>query len=147
MLPLPITHFTATSCIGRGLAETLSAREHSRSGLKPCDFETVAIDTQIGEVAGVDAVQIAAPLGAFDCRNNRLAQLGLEQDGFAAAVRASAARWGNQRVGVFLGTSTSGILETEIAYRHRDAISGELPAGFDYQHRQNSFSVSAYVRR
>ena len=45
-----------------------------------------------------------------------------ELDAVAAAVR----RHGPQRVGVFLGTSTSGILTTEIAYRQRSA-SGALP--------------------
>jgi 3-oxoacyl-[acyl-carrier-protein] synthase-1 len=147
MTPLRISHFTATSCLGLGQAATLAALEAGHSGLKPCDFETVALDTQIGEVAGVDAVQLPARLRRFDCRNNRLAQLGLDQDGFMAAVRASAARWGPQRLGVYLGTSTSGILETEIAYRARDPSSGALPAAFDYEHHQNSFSVSDYVRR
>jgi len=92
-------------------------------------------------------VRLPAQLRAYDCRNNRLAELGLEQDGFCEAVHASAARWGRQRLGVFLGTSTSGILETEIAYRARDRLSGLLPVGFDYEHRHNSFSVSDYVRR
>jgi 3-oxoacyl-[acyl-carrier-protein] synthase-1 len=147
MTALRMTRFTATSCLGRGLQATLAALEAARSGLTPCDFETVAIDTQIGQVAGLDAVQLQPPLRAYDCRNNRLAQLGLEQDGFCEAVQASAARWGRQRLGVFLGTSTSGILETEIAYRVRDPLSGLLPVGFDYEHRHNSFSVSDYVRR
>ena len=147
MTPLRMSHFTATSCLGRGQAATLAALEAARSGLKPCDFETVALDTQVGEVAGIDAVRLPARLREYDCRNNRLAQLGLGQDGFCAAVRASAARWGPERLGVFLGTSTSGILETEIAYRARDPVSGALPADFDYEHHQNSFSVSDYVRR
>jgi 3-oxoacyl-[acyl-carrier-protein] synthase-1 len=147
MTPLRLTHFTATSCLGRGLGATLTALEAARSGLKPCDFETVTLDTQIGEVAGLDAVALPPALHAFDCRNNRLAQMGLEQDGFGEAVGAAAARWGRQRVGVFIGTSTAGILETEIAYRSRDPDTGALPADFDYQHRQNSFSVSDYIRR
>jgi 3-oxoacyl-[acyl-carrier-protein] synthase-1 len=147
MIPLSISHFTATSCLGRGLEATLAAIEASRSGLRPCDFETAALETQIGEVAGTDAVQLPAHLKVFDCRNNRLAQLALDQDGFSSAVAASATRWGPQRLGVFLGTSTSGILETEIAYRARDPHSGELPGDFDYEHHQNSFSVSDYVRR
>jgi 3-oxoacyl-[acyl-carrier-protein] synthase-1 len=145
--PLCISHYTATSCLGAGLAVTQAALEGERSGLAACDFETVSLETRIGKVAGVDAVALPAHLRAFDCRNNRLAQLGLEQDGFLAAVEASAARWGRERVGVFIGTSTSGILETEIAFRARDSLGGALPAGFDYQHRQNSFSVSDYVRR
>src|SRR5450631_1279381 len=107
MTPLRMSHFTAISCLGRGLAATLAGLEDSRSGLKPCDFETVALDTQIGEVAGVETVRLPQRLRAYDCRNNRLAQLGLDQDGFCAAVRQCAARWGPQRLGVFLGTSTS----------------------------------------
>ena len=147
MSPLRISQYTATSCLGAGLAATLTALESERSGLAACDFETVSLETQIGKVAGVDAVVLPAHLRAFDCRNNRLAQLGLEQDGFLAAVEASAGRWGQKRMGVFIGTSTSGILETEIAFRARDALDGTLPADFDYEHRQNSFSVSDYVRR
>ena len=147
MSPLRISHYTATSCLGAGLAATLAALENERSGLAACDFETVSLETLIGQVTGVDAVALPAHLSAFDCRNNRLAQLGLEQDGFPAAVEASAGRWGHERIGVFIGTSTSGILETEIAFRARDSLGGALPAGFDYEHRQNSFSVSDYVRR
>ena len=37
-----------------------------RSGLKPCDFETVVIETQIGEVVGLDAVRVPAALQSFD---------------------------------------------------------------------------------
>jgi 3-oxoacyl-[acyl-carrier-protein] synthase I len=147
MSPLRISHYTATSCLGAGLTATLAALENERSGLVACDFETVSLETQIGKVAGVDAVRLPAHLRAFDCRNNRLAQLGLEQDGFLAAVQASAGRWGHERVGVFIGTSTSGILETEIGFRSRNSLGGALPADFDYEHRQNSFSVSDYVRR
>jgi 3-oxoacyl-[acyl-carrier-protein] synthase-1 len=147
MSPLRISHYTATSCLGAGLAATLAALENERSGLAACDFETVSLETQIGRVAGVDAVVLPTPLRAFDCRNNRLAQLGLDQDGFLTAVEASVGRWGRERIGVFIGTSTSGILETEIAYRARDSLGGDLPADFDYEHRQNSFSVSDYVRR
>ena len=147
MSPLRISHYTATSCLGAGQAATLAALEQERSGLAACDFETVTLETQIGRVAGVDAVTLPDHLRAFDCRNNRLAQLGLGQDGFLAAVQASAARWGRERIGVFIGTSTSGILETEIAFRARASLDGALPADFDYEHRQNSFSVSHYVRR
>jgi 3-oxoacyl-[acyl-carrier-protein] synthase I len=145
MTPLQLTHYTATSCLGRGLAATLRALEQSHCGLTPCHFETVELATWIGEVAGVDEVALPQRLARFDCRNNRLAQLGLMQDGFDAAVRAAVARYGSRRVGVFLGTSTSGILTTEIAYRHLDPVTGALPAGFDYTGTHNSFSVADYV--
>jgi 3-oxoacyl-[acyl-carrier-protein] synthase I len=147
MTPLVLTRFTAVSAIGRGLAQTVDAMEHKRGGLAPCAFETVNLETYIGEVAGVDATTLPQSLREFDCRNNRLAQLGLSQDGFADAVANSAEHWGRQRVGVFLGTSTAGMLETELAYRNRDPATGALPAEFNYAGSHNAFAVANFVRR
>jgi 3-oxoacyl-[acyl-carrier-protein] synthase-1 len=62
-------------------------------------------------------------------------------------VERAASRVGRNRVGVFLGTSTSGILETELAYRDRDPATGVLRRNFDYGATHNSFSVADYVRR
>ena len=146
MNPLWLSHFTATSSIGRGLDQTLAALRQRRGGLAPCAFETVDLATFIGEVAGVDAVQLPAHLADFDCRNNRLALLGLTQDGFAEAVHAAIAKYGAQRIGVFLGTSTSGILQTELAYRRRDPVTGALPADFNYRTTHNTFSVADFAR-
>jgi 3-oxoacyl-[acyl-carrier-protein] synthase I len=147
MNPLLLKNFTATSCIGVGVAATLESLLEQRSGLSICAFETVDIDTHIGEVAGVDDERLPANLQKFDCRNNRLAELALRQDGFFDAVEQAARRWGRARVGVFLGTSTAGILQTELAYRERDAVSGALPPGFEYASTHNSFSVADYIRR
>ncbi len=146
MRPLALTHFTATSCIGRGLTETLRSLLKGRSGLTPCAFETVRLETHIGEVPGVDEVRLPPALARFDSRNNRLALLGLSQDGFIEAVSACAGRLGPRRVGLYLGTSTSGMLETEIAYRQRDA-TGALPARFDYAATHNSYSLAAFTQR
>ena len=147
MTPLHLTHFTATSCLGRGLTATLEALEQARSGLSPCHFDTVELPTYVGEVAGIDAVRLPQRLQRFDCRNNRLAQLGLIQDGFDSAVRSAIERWGRRRIGVYLGTSTSGILTTEIAYRHLDPDTGALPEEFDYTGSHNAFSVADFVGR
>jgi 3-oxoacyl-[acyl-carrier-protein] synthase-1 len=147
MAPQLLEHFTATSCIGTGTAATLAALEQQRSGLKHCAFETVKIDTHIGEVPGVDAQRLPYELRKFDCRNNRLAELALQQDGFLETVRAAVARYGASRVGVFIGTSTAGVMQTELAYRDRDPLSGALPALFQYATTHNSFSVADYVRQ
>lgn len=136
-----------TSCIGRGLDQTLAAIRQQRSGLAPCAFETVDLPTYVGEVSDVDAVQIAPDLAAFDCRNNRLAQLGLEQDGFAEAVKVAVTKYGPEHVGVFMGTSTSGILQTELAYRRLDPVTGALPIDFVYDKTQNTFSVADFTRQ
>ena len=147
MKPLLLEKFTATSCIGRGLAATLASLTEQRSGLRLCEFETVALDTHVGEVDGVDETRLPAHLRRFDCRNNRLAEMALQQDGFFEAVQRAAERWGRRRIGVFLGTSTAGILQTELAYRERDPQSGALPASFEYGTTHNSFSVVDYVRQ
>ena len=147
MQPLLLAEFTATSCIGTGVAPTLASLVEQRSGLRHCDFETVRIDTHIGEVPGVDAQRLPTQLRIFDCRNNRLAELALRQDGFFDAVDAAAARWGRRRIGVFIGTSTAGIMQTELAYRARDPVSGALPRAFEYGATHNSFSVADYIRQ
>ncbi|MCC4116176.1 beta-ketoacyl-[acyl-carrier-protein] synthase family protein [Aromatoleum toluclasticum] len=146
MHPLLISAYTATSCLGRGLEPLREAMFAGRSGLKPCDFETVSLQTWIGEVAGTDDERLPTELARFDCRNNRLAQLGLLQDGFADAVRAAISRHGADRTGVFLGTSTSGILETELAYRRRSPDTGALPADFNYAGTHNTFSLAGFVQ-
>src|SRR5271154_7156197 len=145
--PLLLKTYTATSCIGKGAAATLRSLLERRSGLSICNFETVDIDTHIGEVAGIDDARLPEELRKFECRNNRLAELALHQDGFFDAVQLAAARWGRRRVGVFLGTSTAGILQTELAYRARDPVSGALPQSFEYGSTHNSFSVADFVRR
>ncbi|MGA2397552.1 MAG: beta-ketoacyl-[acyl-carrier-protein] synthase family protein [Steroidobacteraceae bacterium] len=147
MTPLVLSKFTATSCIGRGAEQTLAALVAERSGLAPCRFETVRLDTHVGEVADVDAQALPHEFRSYECRNNRLAEIGLTQDSFAEAIEEAARRHGRARLGVFLGTSTAGILQTELAYRARDAVTGALPAQFDYAHTHNTYSVADYVRR
>ena len=141
-----LSSYTMTSAIGTGLNPTLAALLAQRGGIACKHWETVDFKTCIGEVEGLDAYAIRSDLAAFDCRNNRLAQLGLEQDDFTNAVRNAIERYGKDRVGVFLGTSTSGILSSEIAYRHRDPATGKLPEYYDYQHTHNSYSVADFVR-
>jgi 3-oxoacyl-[acyl-carrier-protein] synthase-1 len=145
--PLILSEFCLVTCLGAGQDATLSAMRAGTSGLGPCSFETVALPTRIGEVTGVDSVRIRPDLIDFDCRNNRLAQMALEQDGFAQAVAAARDKYGRDRIGLFLGTSTSGILQSELAYRRRDKITGGLPADFNYAQTQNTFSVADFVMR
>ncbi|MEO7854568.1 MAG: beta-ketoacyl synthase N-terminal-like domain-containing protein, partial [Rubrivivax sp.] len=146
MTPVAITDFTLVSALGAGRAATLAALRESRSGLQQRRFESAELDTWLGVVDGLDEVELAPHLSDYDCRNNRLAELALRSDGFGARVRAAASRWGSQRVGVFLGTSTSGILSVELAYRQRDPHDGSLPQGLNYAGVQNTYSVAGYVR-
>ena len=137
--------FTATTALGVGKAPLLAALQAGTSGLQPCDFESADIATWIGQVPGVDQMRLPSELAAYDCRNNRLALQGLQADGFEQAARQAIARYGADRVALVLGTSTSGILSAEAAYRERDT-SGALPPWFDYRATHNTASLSSFVR-
>jgi 3-oxoacyl-[acyl-carrier-protein] synthase-1 len=144
---LVITQFALASSLGLGASATMNALRTRRSGLVPCAFEDVDLDAYIAKVDALDAYRVRADLSAYDCRNNRLAQLCLEQDGFEQAVAVARKKYGASRIGVFLGTSTSGILQTELAYRHLDPQTGALPADFHYAETQNSYSLASFVTR
>ena len=145
MRPLAITAFCIASSLGVGRSETLSALQRGTSGLVRCQFETIDLPTFVGAVAGIEDMRADPTLGRFDCRNNRLARLALAQDRFEFAVEEAKERYGAERIGVFLGTSTSGILQTEQAYRRRDPASGRLPPDFEYAGTQSTFSLADFV--
>ena len=142
MRPLRLHSPSIVSCIGAGLDATLAAIRSGHSGLRPCRFETVDLPTYAGEIEALSGATLDGP---FDCRNNRLAEIALGQDGFAGAVRDAVARHGADRIGVFVGTSTSGILQAELAYRQRDKATGKLPGDFDYEHTQNNYSLAGFL--
>jgi 3-oxoacyl-[acyl-carrier-protein] synthase-1 len=145
--PLQLTAYTLVTPLGAGVSATLDALRAGRSGLARCDFLDVDLDTYIGRISGLEDLPVRADLAAYDCRNNRLAQLGLDQDDFAGAVAAARQRYGRERIGVFLGTSTSGILDTELAYRQRDPETGALPEDFNYAGSHSCYSVADYVQQ
>ena len=146
MTPLHLAAYTMTSALGAGLGPTLDALRAQRSGVRATRWETVELETCLGEVSGLDDMIWPQELAAFDCRNNRLAERGLLQDGFVDAVQAAIARHGKQRIGVFLGTSTSGIHSSELAFRERNPADGSLPDTLDYRRTHNTYSVADYVR-
>ena len=116
MPPLAIRAYSATTALGAGLGAQLQALRNRRSGLRANDFAAAApIDTWIGRVEGVEDAPLPAQWGQWDCRNNRLAWLALQQDGLPEAVVAAREHYRPQRVAIVLGTSTSSIGATEEA--------------------------------
>ncbi len=144
--PLAISAFTLTNALGRGKAAAWTALQNGKSGLHYCDFEDAELPTWIGRVTGLEDEPLTGKWANFDCRNNRLARLALEQDDFSTAICTARERYGSDRIGIFIGTSTSGIGATEHAYQQRDSATGNLPANFDYAHTHNLFSVANLAR-
>ena len=123
--PVCITAHTATSALGHGRAAHLAALRGRRSGLRANDFTREPLACAIGRVDGLEDL-LADGFERFDCRNNRLAWLGAQGDGFLAAAHAAVARHGAERVAVLGATSTSSIGASEEAYARLD--DGRIPA-------------------
>jgi len=88
------------------------------------------LDTRTGRVFAARVttpLDLAPPpaLAAFDCRNNRLLLAALAQ--IRPALAAARERYGAARIGVVLGTSTSGIASAEAAF------AGGAAPRFDYR--------------
>jgi 3-oxoacyl-[acyl-carrier-protein] synthase-1 len=145
MQPLRISAYTVTSALGRGRRAHLDALTAEQSGLRPQAVESCTLQTCVGEVAGLDA-PLAGDFARWDCRNNRLAHVALAQDDFRHAVESRRKRLGAERIGVFVGTSTSGVQQTEKAYRDRDRGADRLPDYFLHRYTQNIFSAADFVR-
>ncbi len=138
-----ITAYSMANALGTGREASLAALATGRTGLRPCDLSGTDLDTSLGLVDDVDDLHFPAPLASFDCRNNRLALLGLQADGFEAAVRRAVQRHGGDRIGLFLGTSTAGIAETERAYaRRRD--DDALPADLRFHGTHSLASITGF---
>lgn len=147
MKPVFIESFTATTCVGSGNQALLAALKSGQSGLTPCEFDQARIDTWIGKVSSIDHPENALPvaLSRYECRNNRLAWLGFQQDGFLDRAKDIVLRYGPTRVGLFLGTSTSGIYETELAFR-TITPNGSFARSFNYSGSHSVSSLASFVR-
>ncbi|MBN1378385.1 MAG: beta-ketoacyl-[acyl-carrier-protein] synthase family protein [Gammaproteobacteria bacterium] len=146
MKPLAISCYSISTALGTGLAENLRALQREKSGLMPCDFFDISdLNTWVGEVNGLEQIKLPKSLQKFTCRNNQLALLGLEQDDFLIKCRMAIKKYGSSRIGIFIGTSTSGILQTEKAYLESVNLTN-LPDWYHYSETQNIYSVAEFVR-
>jgi 3-oxoacyl-[acyl-carrier-protein] synthase-1 len=144
--PLSITAFTATCAAGAGRAELLRALDTGRSGLSPNDFGREPLKTWVGRVPNIEDSPLPGDLSHYECRNNRLAWMGLRRDGFLEAVEAARRRYGSDRVALVLGTSTSSIGATEEAYT-RLTPDGQFPEDLRYQAVHTPHSTGEFLQR
>ncbi|CCC97291.1 3-oxoacyl-[acyl-carrier-protein] synthase-1 [Azospirillum brasilense] len=112
--PLGLAALGLATPIGTGagaVADALFAG--TRDGLRP---RSGFVPGRAVHVGSVDAPLPPVPAGleTYDCRNNRLLLLALEQ--IRDAVETAAARHGRHRIAVIIGTSTSGMAEAEAGF-------------------------------
>ncbi len=127
--------------LGVGSAEVARALfQGTNRGLVARDDLYPGRTVRVGEVAA--ALPASPPsAAAYDCRNNRLMLAALLQ--IRDAVDEAIRRHGPSRVGVVLGTSTSGVAEHARARAAR-ARTGEWPPG-DHYRQWEVGSLSDYV--
>jgi len=104
------------SAAGRGRVALAASLRERRSGLSRNDFTSTPLATWIGRVPALESQALPAQFSEWECRNNRLAWLGLTSDGFLDAVLRAKGRYGAGRIAIVIGTSTSSIGATEEAY-------------------------------
>jgi 3-oxoacyl-[acyl-carrier-protein] synthase-1 len=119
------------SAVGNSKSEVLKRLlAGDRSGLISSDeFGTRCM---VGAVTA-DLPEIAERYSIYNCRNNRLLLAALTQ--IEATVSAMKTRFGADRIGIVLGTSTSGVRNTELALTYW-AGQGVLPDQFHYKQQQ-----------
>jgi 3-oxoacyl-[acyl-carrier-protein] synthase-1 len=110
--------------------DTIARRllDDAEGGLTVSDACSPGRPLPLGRVAAALPAVDHLPL-ALRSRNNQLALAALER--IRPAVDAAIARYGAGRVGVVVGTSTSGVAATEAALAAR-LRTGALPDGFHY---------------
>jgi 3-oxoacyl-[acyl-carrier-protein] synthase-1 len=140
--PLAIAAYSAASALGHGLQAHFEALRDGRGGLGANDFSQTP-HCRIGRVAGVEDIVLPVALEHWDCRNNRLAWLGLQQDGLLDALAGAVSRHGAARIALVLGTSTASIASTEDAYRRLD--HGQFPEDLRRPEIHTPHSLTAFV--
>jgi 3-oxoacyl-[acyl-carrier-protein] synthase I len=143
-LPLSIKAYTQTSAVGRGASALWRALQSGQSALQANNFTSVSLETYIGRVDGLETAALPSQWATWDCRNNRLAYLALQQDGFLLQTRQVIAEVGKSRVAILLGTSTSSIGETEAGYAR--AVDGQFPADLQRPIAHSPHSLGDFVQ-
>jgi 3-oxoacyl-[acyl-carrier-protein] synthase-1 len=144
--PLAIRAYTATTALGHGGAAQLEALRARRGGLRRNDFTPNApLDTWIGRVEGVEGAALPPRWARWECRNNRLAWLALQQDGVLEAIARLRSRIGANRIAVVLGTSTASIGATEEGYARLDG-DGAFPADLRRAWVHTPHSLGGFVQ-
>ncbi|SEF60435.1 beta-ketoacyl-ACP synthase [Marinobacterium lutimaris] len=133
-----MNNYCYLNAVGTVSAAGASASESLQTILSGEDSLTLSARTPESEPIPLGVCRAALPsLDGFDSRwqsrNNALALAALEQ--IAAEANALVERFGADRVGVIIGTSTSGVLETERDMKTAHE-TGQLPDCFDYRRQE-----------
>lgn len=116
----------ALGCDSEQVAGNLFAGDTSGLVLEDCWLNNTP--ARVGRARGM-LPELPSALNDFNCRNNALLLAALAQ--IAPAIETALSRYGRMRIGIVLGTSTSGMAEGESAVAAYHG-SGKLPENYRY---------------
>ena len=137
----PVTASTLCNALGSDTTEVLARLRAGESGLRPCPMP-VPFETSCGAVSD-GSPALPASLAAFDTRQARVLHHLVGQ--LRGPIAAAKARWGADRVGLALGTSTAGIAASEGAYAEWRR-TGAVPSTYDFQRQHTPQAMVDLVR-
>jgi 3-oxoacyl-[acyl-carrier-protein] synthase-1 len=111
-MDIRIIDYESTSAAGINIAALRESIQTQTSGLRKNDMPHSSLNTWIGRISQIDDIQ----LGQWQSRNNALAALGFEQGKIKETVNRLIKRFSSARIGLVMGSSTSSIDRTELAY-------------------------------
>lgn len=131
MTTIYLNRLAMISPLGNTLEETQRRLlERAASGVAPTDLYSPGRPLPLGRIDSALSLPPSADLPwRARSRNNQLALAALNQ--IRPAVENALEQFGGERIGIVIGTSTSGIAEGETALREY-VSSGTLPARFHY---------------
>lgn len=141
---LGVIEQTVVSAAGESVEDLWGSLVTSQTGLQEKPLDWCDLSAWLGPVHGVDDVVLPEALQARDCRNHRLAWLALQEPKFREAITRQKGKTGASRIGLILGTSTSGIRSTEQAYAIRQS-SGAWPVWFNYRNTHSADALCHFV--
>ncbi len=143
--PVAITAYQCVSAAGDNVEALYNSLIANRSCLQPLRLFDIPFKTVVGEITS-PLPNIRQSLKAYDCRNARLALKELAQGDFRADLERAIASYGDLRVGLILGTSTSGIYDSENAYAYF-LNNGTMPNDFHFLQIQTAQATAEFLQR
>jgi 3-oxoacyl-[acyl-carrier-protein] synthase-1 len=143
--PVSVSAYTLTCAAGHGMDEVRRSIVAGRTGLSNNTWPGSEVDTVLGEVPGLYDANLKVD-AEDECRNNRLALLGLQHDDFINAVQRVKEEFGRDRCAVILGTSTSSIERSEYAFAHLTA-AGEFPPECIQMEMHHPHATASFIAR
>ena len=140
--PVAVIAYSALSACGQGNKALYQALSENHSGLAPLELLNVPFNTYVGAIS--QPLQSLHPeLIDYDTRNSRVALTALNDidSGVRVAIEELKSKYGSQRIGVVIGTSTSGLYETEEAYSEL-IKTNKMPADFHFV-KQHAYQATA----